>query len=166
MEHAPNPGNPDVAVIKDFKRRLDHRLLRKESTVWYADFTANLFPEELPVSGSYIKGAKKSITVNAYERGPEARQACIRHHGAVISILRKRMVSPHVHHVSPLRTQGEGYQIDPVTELVPLCPNCLAMVHRGNEAKPLSADEMHSIINQSELNCIIWRFWYLYGGIA
>lgn len=66
MVHAPNPDNPDVAVIKNFERRLDHRFLRKEGTVWYADFSANTFP----VSGSYIEGAKKSITVNAYERAP------------------------------------------------------------------------------------------------
>ena len=75
MVHTPNPDNPDFAVIKDFTRRLDHRFLRKEGTVWYADFTANLFPEELHVYGSYIEGVKKSITVNACGRDPEARQA-------------------------------------------------------------------------------------------
>ncbi|WP_254890761.1 hypothetical protein [Salmonella enterica] len=98
MVHAPNPDNPDVAVIKDFERRLDHRFLRKEETVWYADFTANTFPDELPVSGNYIEGAKKSITVNAYERDPlkpggpvlATTEPCA---GAVDSISKKRMAS-------------------------------------------------------------------------
>ncbi|MEB6855240.1 HNH endonuclease [Escherichia coli] len=157
MVHAPNPDNPDVAVIKDFERRLDHRFLRKEGTVWYADFSANTFPDELPVSGSYIEGAKKSITVNAYERDPEARQACIRHHGVVCKCCGFDFEKTygehgkgfiHVHHVRPLRTLGEGYQIDPVTELVPLCPNCHAMVHRGNEARPLSVDELRSMMRR------------------
>lgn len=156
MVHAPNPDNPDVAVIKNFERRLDHRFLRKEGTVWYADFSANTFPDELPVSGSYIEGAKKSITVNAYERDPEARQACIRHHGAVCKCCGFDFEKTygkhgkgfiHVHHIRPLRTLGEGYQIDPVTELVPLCPNCHAMIHRGNEARPLSVDELRSLMN-------------------
>lgn len=129
MVHAPNPDNPDVSVIKDFERRLDHRFLRKEGTVWYADFTANLFPEELPVSGSYIEGAKKSITINAYERDPEARQPCIRHYGAVCRCCGFDFEKTygeygkgfiHVHHVRPLRTlpdrfgHGSG---PPVSEL-------------------------------------------------
>jgi hypothetical protein len=37
---------------------------------WYADFTASPYPEELSVAGSYIEGATKSITINAYERDP------------------------------------------------------------------------------------------------
>lgn len=156
MVHAPNPDNPDVAVIKDFERRLDHRFLRKEGSVWYADFSANTFPDELPVSGSYIEGAKKSITVNAYERDPGARQACIRHHGVVCKCCGFDFEKTygehgkgfiHVHHIRPLRTLGEGYQIDPVTELVPLCPNCHAMIHRGNEARPLSVDELRFLMN-------------------
>lgn len=67
MVHAPNPDNPDIAVIKDFERRLEHRFLRKEGSVWYADFAASPFPDELAVPGDYIEGAKKQIMVNAFE---------------------------------------------------------------------------------------------------
>lgn len=35
--------NPDVAVIKDFERRLDKRWLRKEGDVWYADVWIKLY---------------------------------------------------------------------------------------------------------------------------
>lgn len=52
----------------------------------------------------------------------------------------------HVHHIRPLRTLGPDYQIDPVNELVPLCPNCHAMIHRGNEAKPLSVEELRAMM--------------------
>lgn len=52
----------------------------------------------------------------------------------------------HVHHLRPLRTLGEDYRIDPVNELVPLCPNCHAMIHRGNEAKPLSVEELRAMM--------------------
>ena len=90
MVHAPNPDNPDVAVIKDFERRLDHRFLRKEGPVWYADFTANLFPEELPVSGSYIEGAMPTSGTRKPVRPVSVTtELCA---GAVVSILRKRMV--------------------------------------------------------------------------
>jgi 5-methylcytosine-specific restriction protein A len=70
MVQATSPDAPDVAVIQDFERRLEKRFLRKEGAVWYADFTASPYPEELSVAGSYIEGATKSITINAYERDP------------------------------------------------------------------------------------------------
>lgn len=154
MIHAPHPNDPDIAIIKDFERCLDLRFLRKEGAVWYADFAPGPYPDEIAVPESYIEGAKKLITVNAYERDPEARRACIRYHGAVCKCCGfdfeeiwgehgKGFI--HVHHVRPLRTLGEGYRINPETDLIPLCPNCHAMIHRGNEAKPLSVDELRNI---------------------
>ncbi|QPR27277.1 HNH endonuclease [Edwardsiella hoshinae] len=159
MIYAPHPDNPEIAVIKDFERRLEHRFLRKEGTVWYADFAANAFPDELPVSESYVEGAKKNITVNAYEREPEARRACINHHGTVCQCCGfdfeqhygthgKGFI--HVHHIWPLSTLGDGYQIDPINDLVPLCPNCHAMVHRGNVDKPLSVEQLRDIMQNQK----------------
>lgn len=59
MVQATSPDAPDVAVIQDFERRLEKRFLRKEGAVWYADFTASPYPEELSVAGSYSEGATK-----------------------------------------------------------------------------------------------------------
>ena len=36
----------------------------------------------------------------------------------------------HVHHVVPLSKIGKEYTVDPVKDLIPLCANCHAMVHR------------------------------------
>lgn len=155
MVQATSPDVPDVAVIQDFERRLEKRFLRKEGSVWYADFTASPYPEELAVAGSYSEGATKTITVNAYERDPATRRACIAYHGAVCQCCGFDFEKTwgehgkgfiHVHHIRPLRTLGPDYQIDPVNELVPLCPNCHAMIHRGNEAKPLSVKELRAMM--------------------
>ncbi|HGF1104480.1 TPA: HNH endonuclease, partial [Klebsiella pneumoniae] len=155
MVQATSPDAPDVAVIQDFERRLEKPFLRKEGTVWYADFTASPYPEELAVAGSYSEGATKTITVNAYERDPTARRACIEYHGAICQCCGFDFEKTwgehgrgfiHVHHIRPLRTLGAAYQIDPVNELVPLCPNCHAMIHRGNEAKPLSVEELRAMM--------------------
>ncbi|HHR1401672.1 TPA: HNH endonuclease [Klebsiella oxytoca] len=155
MVHTPNPENPDVAAIKDFERRLDKRWLRMEGDVWYADVTGHTYPDELTVPEEYMEGARKVITVNAYERDPAARRACIEYHGAVCQCcgfdFEKTWAEHgkgfiHVHHIRPLRTLGPDYQIDPVNELVPLCPNCHAMIHRGNEAKPLSVKELRAMM--------------------
>ena len=157
MKYAPRADNPDVAVIKGFEPKLEHRFLRKEGTVWYADFFANPFPEEIPASGDYIEGSKKRITVNSYERDVAARRACISYHGAICKCCGfdfERVYGEHgkgfihVHHIRPLRTLGDGYQIDPINELVPLCPNCHAMVHRGNVDNPLSIETLRSMIRR------------------
>ncbi|WP_319822811.1 HNH endonuclease [Klebsiella aerogenes] len=159
MVHAPRPDDPDIAVIKNFERRLDKRYLRKEGTVWYADFSASPFPEELAVPTGYIEGAKKQITVNAYERDPKARAACILHHGTTCKGCGfdfERTYGEHgkgfihVHHLRPLSTLGEGYRVDPETDMVPLCPNCHAMIHRGNEATPLSLEALRQLIHRPD----------------
>ena len=43
---------------------------------------------------------------------------------------------------------GSGYQLDPVADLVPLCPNCHAMVHRGGgPGSPRTVSELRNIIS-------------------
>ena len=37
----------------------------------------------------------------------------------------------HVHHTVPASQLGNNYQLDPLTDLVPLCANCHAMAHYG-----------------------------------
>lgn len=56
----------------------------------------------------------------------------------------------HVHHLRPLSSLGEGYLVDPETDMVPLCPNCHAMVHRGNEAMPLSLEALRRLIQRPD----------------
>lgn len=104
-------------------------------------------PEGLP------EGAKTLVEVNRYERSRFNRATCIEIHGDsciacgfnfgnIYGDLGKGFI--HVHHVTPISTTGENYQINPVTDLTPLCPNCHAMVHRRNP--PLEIQELVEII--------------------
>lgn len=43
-------------------------------------------PEEVDSDVTHIEGATKIVTVNAYERNPAARRACIAHYGAVCQV--------------------------------------------------------------------------------
>ena len=36
----------------------------------------------------------------------------------------------HVHHIVPVAEIGETYQVDPINDLIPVCPNCHAMIHK------------------------------------
>jgi 5-methylcytosine-specific restriction enzyme A len=95
-------------------------------------------PEEIPHSFTFREGAQRIITVNSYERNSRARQACIDHHGAICSICRFDFAEKygemghgyiHVHHLTPIAEVGDEYELDPIADLRPVCPNCHAMIH-------------------------------------
>lgn len=97
-----------------------------------------LIAEELPDNEPIIEGAARQILVNAYERDRRARQLCIRHYGARCYIcgfsFDKRYGAEaagiiHIHHIIPLSDIGERYQVDPIKDLRPVCPNCHAVIH-------------------------------------
>jgi 5-methylcytosine-specific restriction protein A len=108
-------------------------------------------PEEIPESATVIEGAKKSITVNAYERDRAARQRCIQRWGlscVVCGFDFERTYGElgsgfiHVHHLRPLAEIGQEYTLDPIADLRPVCPNCHAMLHRGDVV--LSVEELRN----------------------
>lgn len=99
------------------------------------------YPEEILNPGNYVEGVKKQITVNSYERNREARNKAIEIHGlncVVCNINFENIYGEigigfiHVHHVIPLHKIDNTYQVNPEEDLVPVCPNCHAMLHRSN----------------------------------
>lgn len=111
------------------------------------------FPEEISPDQTYSEGAIRRVSVNAYERNPKARAACILHFGCRCSVCGLLMADLygkiglgyiHVHHLKGLAEIGREYQIDPLTDLRPVCPNCHAMLHTSNP--PLSIEELRSRI--------------------
>lgn len=103
-------------------------------------------------SSKLKEGGKKVITVNAYERNTKARRLCIEHWKYNCGVcnfhfektygqLGKNYI--HVHHLKPLSEINEEYDIDPVKDLRPVCPNCHAMLHRKQPA--LSIEELKEI---------------------
>lgn len=101
---------------------------------------------------TYPEGMRRTVTVNAYERNPKARQACIAHHGAACQVcgfdfektygeIGKGYI--HVHHIKPISEIGKSYEVDPKTDLVPVCPNCHAMLHKRNP--PFGVEELRGM---------------------
>ena len=100
--------------------------------------------EAAPEPGqTFVEGAVKQVTVNKYERDPRARRACLDEYGfkCVVCDLDFELMYGeigkgfiHVHHLRELSTLGEGYQVNPVTDLRPVCPNCHAMLHTRRPA--------------------------------
>ena len=115
------------------------------------DFRA---PEEIAVHGVFKEGATRQVTVNAYERNPKARDACIAHYGTVCTVCKFDFGKvygklgdgfTHVHHLRDLATIGEEYEVNPIEDLRPVCPNCHAMLHRKIPAMSIEELGKHLI---------------------
>ena len=111
--------------------------------------------DEIEDAEGYFEGALKKVYVNRYERDQEARRKCIEVHGCkciVCGMDFEKMYGKlghgfiHVHHVVPISSIGKEYKIDPAMDLIPVCPNCHAMLHRNGNKKVLTVDELKVII--------------------
>lgn len=112
------------------------------------------YPDDVGVSNDYVEGAVKQILVNAYERNPKARKACIDHYGLNCTVCDFNFQTKygvigrhfiHVHHLMPLATRDAQYQVDPIKDLKPVCPNCHAMLHASDP--PFSIEEIQELLN-------------------
>lgn len=101
----------------------------------------------------FNEGELKHVTTNRYERNREAREKCIALKGcrcAVCGIDFKETYGEigegfiHVHHVMPISSKGKDYKLNIENDLVPVCPNCHAMMHRNNP--PFTVVELKEIL--------------------
>jgi 5-methylcytosine-specific restriction protein A len=94
----------------------------------------------LPLPGSMPQDSLRTVGINRYEYDPDAVRQCVAFHGtscAACGLSMEQIYGPagaafvQVHHIVPPASLSPGYVLDPVADLVPLCPNCHAMAHRG-----------------------------------
>jgi 5-methylcytosine-specific restriction protein A len=118
--------------------------------------TDSVLPEEIVQPSGLVEGAVRSITVNAYERNPEARQQCIEAHGTTCCICGFSFGAVygkvaegyiHVHHLRPLSEVNGEYVVDPVKDLRPVCPNCHAVLHLGGQCR--SIEEVKQLVEHN-----------------
>ncbi|WP_018994996.1 MULTISPECIES: HNH endonuclease [unclassified Thioalkalivibrio] len=100
-----------------------------------------------------VEGKRLLTVATRYERNPEARRKCLEHYGLTCQAcgmsfeerygpIAKDLIE--VHHNVRLSDIGKEYTVDPVHDLIPLCPNCHAVVHR--QVPPLPVDELKKLI--------------------
>ncbi|MGE0558015.1 MAG: HNH endonuclease [Burkholderiales bacterium] len=117
-----------------------------------------VLPDEVSTPSLYYEGVSRTVAVNAYERDPRARKACIAHYGAICCVcgfdfgrtygeLGNGFI--HVHHIVPLSKIGKGYAVNPIKDLRPVCPNCHAMLHKGSEV--LSVEQLSAVLKKTSL---------------
>ncbi len=148
-----SPQGSGISVAPEAAARLEELWRHHLASIGLA---SQHIPDEVSTPERYSEGALRRISVNAYERDPRARKACLEHHGFDCSIcnfsfgdyfgsLGKGFI--HVHHLRRLADIGSNYEVDPVADLIPVCPNCHAMLHRKNP--PYSPDELKTYLTKN-----------------
>jgi len=103
-----------------------------------------LFPSE---TGEQIQeGGTKQITVNAYERNPQAVMKCKQHYLNKYGKLTCQICGfdfgkfygenyankIHIHHIEPVSKRESKCLLDPTKDLIPVCPNCHMVLHAND----------------------------------
>ena len=122
--------------------------------VYEENYNGSFLSEEIQNDEKYYEGSTKQITVNIYERNLLAKQRCIKFYGINCYICGFNFEKKygeigrgfiHVHHLKPLSEIREKYELNPIQDLRPVCPNCHAMLHQRKP--PYSIEELKQVIN-------------------
>ncbi len=111
-----------------------------------------LFDESAPPT-FFTEGGRCTVLVNRFERNSQARGSCLAHYGLACAVCgmtfgrryggaMEGMI--HVHHLVPLSSIGADYEVNPIADLRPVCPNCHAVIHRSDP--PLSIDDAKALL--------------------
>lgn len=137
----------DNDLIADYKEEVERKKVEsinpksgKKREVWAYKILAFRTTEEVVgLNETFFEGSVSKVMVNRYERDVRARQKCIDYYGLDCKVcavnfellygdLGRGFI--HVHHKKELNSIGYGYEVDPIEDLVPVCPNCHAMLHK------------------------------------
>lgn len=133
-------------------KRLDSETKEKAQKLLNKEQISIVYPDDITESDLF-EGARKQIMVNAYERSSQARKECIAEYGYKCTICKfdfEKFYGKigenfiHVHHIKPLSEIDEKYEINPIKDLRPICPNCHAMLHKRKPS--YSIEEIKKLI--------------------
>lgn len=135
----------------------DYQLQKYIETYFTDNYQTDFFPDTVNEVEIDYEGAKKSVTVNKYERSSKARENAVRYHGLnckVCGLDFKDFYGVigddfiHIHHLVPINEIGKNYKIDYKNDLIPVCPNCHSMLHRKLNGKEPTVNELRQMIKK------------------
>ena len=154
------PGTVFRSRADDAARRIRHLATHGEDP---GPDSPALSGDEAGVQSEYgdeiPEGAKKRVEVNRYERDAGSRRLCLEHFGYVCQVCGLRFEERygeigqafmHVHHKMPLSeiADHDNHAVNPLEDLVPVCPNCHAMLHRPT-GKTLTVEELSQCMDEA-----------------
>lgn len=102
---------------------------------------------------TFCEGKSKDVMQTRYERNPEARKRCLLHYGYSCKVCSFNFEDHfgevgkgyiHVHHINQISEIRKEYNINPIKDLIPVCPNCHVMIHSKRPA--FTIEEIKAII--------------------
>jgi len=113
--------------------------------------------DDEPLAYATLETVQRMGGSSLYERSAVARRRCVKYYGCSCSVCGFSFESVygelgrdyiHVHHIVPLAELDAEYEVDPIRDLRPVCPNCHAMLHRKSPA--LSIDDLKKQISPNK----------------
>ena len=103
------------------------------------------------------EGGESEIVCKRYERSRFNRALCLNFYGfrcmACATLLKEVYGEAgekviHVHHLVPVSLMGSSYKLNPIKDLVPLCPNCHNVAHTNNP--PYTLQQLREFLGKNE----------------
>jgi 5-methylcytosine-specific restriction protein A len=105
------------------------------------------------VNKKYFEGGRVLRLVEGIERDPRARMTCLKHWGSSCQAcffdfekkygsIGRGIIHVH-HHLERLASSTGKHKVDPIKDLIPLCPNCHAVVHSSKEMLTIAQLRKH-----------------------
>lgn len=149
-----------IRITKIEDQGVDFRVAATDGAVLAAGMMLSLL-NVVPIEEAegYADGKKITITQDKYERNPLNRELCLQANGCTCKICGFNFEKKygnfgkgfiHVHHIHQLSLADAPVKIDPIKDLIPVCPNCHAMLHTSTP--PLMPEELVRIIKEKEDN--------------
>ncbi|NMB02698.1 MAG: HNH endonuclease [Firmicutes bacterium] len=124
----------------------------------FNDYYSDGFFTDVNEQEQYHEGHIRSVKVDRYERSSIARRKCIEHHGTSCIVCGLNFGDKygalgegfiHIHHLRPLHTIKRDYVVDYKQDLIPVCPNCHAMIHRIPGGETMSVKELRKALKNT-----------------
>lgn len=156
-QHIQNIANQEIEKVDNWWFNFEYKLdINSDvSSVKFADillaYILLLFPYEFE---GEEEGGRIEVTTSRYERSRGNRALCLAFHGYNCKACNLNMREEyaglsndfiHVHHVNPISKAGNG-RLDPLNDMVPLCPNCHGVAHLKDP--PYTVVEIAQMINR------------------
>lgn len=148
-----NLGNnhQDFTIVIELLNR-NHELQRLEDVVGL-----DIESEEVE-EGGLVEGGIKYRYVKSYERKLKNRLLAIKEHGVICKACNFDFKAVYgergreyieIHHIQQLSELSEPTEINPRTDLVPLCANCHRMIHRKKD-EVLTINQLIEILEENK----------------
>ena len=145
LKSAPQSGQKLTEQLIDY---IESCFKQNDTPIHYAD--------EMEADIEHHEGAITECKYRRRIRNREARNRCIDIKGckctvcnfdfeAVYGEFGKGFI--HVHHITPMAEREGKYFVDIQDDLVPVCPNCHAMLHKRIDDRYLSIEDLSKIFN-------------------